>query len=243
MTTPTPHDATGDTPSADPGPRQPGNPSTWAGVPAVVPPGDRTHRRRMSPEYRAAYLAALERTGVYAAAARAVGQHTGGRTDGSKPPTAATWDALRRDDPSFKAACEEALSRAAGWLAELMRQRIETPDERPIVDKSGKVVAVAKDFRNANALLLRALERADSSFVQRKNVSTQGEISHVHRVEFEQGDGHFKLLAADIARLDPADQDQLLGLLEKLEDIRSRPALPASQPPEIVFDDEPRPIP
>jgi hypothetical protein len=220
-----------------------GEPAPWAGVPQVVPVGDRSSRRRITPEREAKFLEALALTGDMQAASRAVSQHTGGPAAADHAPGFETWRRHRKNTPAFDQRCREAESVAYGALVQMLFERVAKPDRRPILDRAGKVVAYAEDHRNCNQLLMRALEKISPDWVQKKNVGLQGEVKHTHTVEIDR-EARFFLDAGDVALLPEEDQYALHRLLEKIEDARetakAQKSLPP--PPEIVGDAESRPV-
>jgi hypothetical protein len=203
--------------------------------------------QRVDERRKQVFLETLRQTGSLRWAATIASPHLAGdpardpRRGGKGHGFESFRDAMRRD-PVFAAEVEAALAHALGTAEKLLAERMLTPDTRPIVDKNGNVVAVATDHRNANALLLRFLERHDPGWAPRKNVS--GEIAHQHQHthELAAAEPGYTITARDIRALPEDKQRLLLSLLDEIEDnketadarvvatVPARPALPPAQP-------------
>lgn len=158
--------------------------------------------RAISEERKQVYLRVLADTGSHPAAARAASPHL---ADSPGPrPGYSTFADLRRTDPDFAAACDEAERAALGKVEEAIVERAFTLDERPIFDKQGRKLGVQTDSRPANQMLLRLAERlAPEQWSPRKQQSITAEHTHEHR---HQHDVTFELRAEHIALLPPERQ-------------------------------------
>lgn len=180
-------------------------------------------------ERRDTFLRVLSETGSFTAAARAATPWGTGKLPGYR-----TWYDLCKRDPEFAEAVAEARAAALGRIEEEIVRRAFKPDERPILDRNGKVVAVALDHRNANLMLLRAAEKlSPSDWAPKKNISgvIQHDHQHEHDFRFVIEPGHVMLLPEDkraefIAMLE-AIQSKLTPENTNEQRAESRPLLPA----------------
>lgn len=184
---------------------------------------------------KAIYLEVLRTTGSHAAAARAA---TPGAISARRPGHM-TWVGLRRTDPEFAAACEEALQEALGALEKAAYDRAMNGWQRPVYQQ-GQLVG--HDLVIDNGLLLRVLSRLDPSWSPNRNVTVEGQIDHRHE--------HTHVLATigvqDLVYLPMSERETFLNLLEKIADgrgepptIEARPALPALASLPTLGDAEP----
>jgi len=198
----------------------------------------------MTEARKRAFLDVLRQTGSFRRAATLASPHLG---DDDRPDRkgrgAETFRDQMRRDPTFAAAVQEAIDAYIGDLENLLQERLRTPNRRPIFDKNGNQIGVEENMRDANLLLLRALERMDERWAPRKQISGQISHDHQHTHELAAAEPGFNVTARDLALLSPADQRALLDLFDKVEDARretadarvvatvpARPALPPAQP-------------
>ncbi len=198
-------------------------------------------QQRVTERRKAAFLEALRQTGSLRWAATLASPHLGSepREDGHGRGWEAFRDAMRRD-PVFAAQVEEALSAALGTAEKLLAERMLTPDTRPIYDKNGALLGVQTDHRNANALLLRFLERHSPDHWAPKK-SLTGTVTHDHTHEHTLGPATpgYTVTASDLLGL-PEDKRRLLvALLEDVED--NRDAGPIEQPVRALPAPPPEP--
>lgn len=188
-------------------------------LPYTSPKRGRPHLS-VTPERRRIFLETLRQTGSLRASATAASQHIindgGGYQAGRGNPRAGqqTFATLRRRDPEFDAEVQEAISEALGRAEVTLADRMRTPDSRPVVDKAGNVVGTDVNWRSANQLLLRFLERQDRVWVQRREVNGTQTIIN--------GDGapaglSFHITADDVRKLDVEQQRQLFELLDLIQ--------------------------
>ena len=160
---------------------------------------------------KAIYLEVLRTTGSHAAAARAA---TPGATSARRPGHM-TWVDLRRKDPEFAAACDDALQDALGRLEKAAYDRALNGWKRPVYQQ-GQLVG--HDLVVDNGLLLRVLSRLDPSWSPNRNVTVEGSIDHNHQHSIAA------IGVQDLMHLSEPERDQLLLLLEKIADGRGEPA-------------------
>lgn len=183
----------------------------------------------MTDERKETFLRVLSETGSFTAAARAATPWGTGKLPGYR-----TWYDLCKRDPEFAEAVAEARVAALGRIEEEIVRRAFKPDERPILDRTGKVVAVATDHRNANLMLLRAAEKlSPGDWAPKKNIS--GVIQHDHQHEHEF---RFVIEPAHVMLLPEAERAEFIRMLESIQtrmnpektneqSIDARPLLPA----------------
>lgn len=206
-------------------------------------PQPRPHAR-VTEARKQAFLEVLRATGSFRRAATAASPHLGedNRADRLGRGSESFRDTMRKD-PTFAAAVQEAIDAYIGDLENLLQERLRTPNRRPIFDKNGNQIGVEENMRDANLLLLRALERMDERWAPRKQLSGQISHDHKHTHELAAAEPGFSVTARDLSLLSPDDQRALLALFDKVEDARrettdarvvadvpARPALPPAQP-------------
>lgn len=195
--------------------------STYEQHPRAKPPIDA--------ERRATYLRVLSETGSHVEAARCATPHG---TSATKPGYTA-FMRLRRTDPEFAQACEDARAVALAAIESEIKRRAFNPPQRPVFD-DGRVVGWVEDRRSSDNLLLRLAERIEPEWAQRRSHEVSGRIDHTHTAAAHPF--AFVLTPENIALL-PADRrDALVDILSELadaveaRDAGERPAL-ASLPP------------
>lgn len=164
----------------------------------------------MTDQRKAVFLKTLAETGSVAAACRAASPHSEyGRAAKS------TFNDLRRKDPEFAQAWDDAVSDALAEVeSELMRRAME-PAKSPVTDRSGRVVGFREDRLSSDRLLLRIASRLDpEAWAERRRQDTHvtGEIQH---------NAHLMLKPADVLLLDEPDRAKLIELLETIEQRRN----------------------
>ncbi|MBC6952975.1 MAG: hypothetical protein DYG93_13130 [Leptolyngbya sp. PLA2] len=199
--------------------------STYEQHPRAKPPIDA--------ERRATYLRVLSETGSHVEAARCATPHG---TSATKPGYTA-FMRLRRTDPEFAQACEDARAVALAAIESEIKRRAFNPPQRPVFD-DGRVVGWVEDRRSSDNLLLRLAERIEPEWAQRRSHEVSGRIDHTHAAAAHPF--AFVLTPENIALL-PADRrDALVDILSELadaveaRDAGERPAL-ASLPPARVL--------
>lgn len=206
-------------------------------------PQDRPHAR-LTDARRTTFLDVLRATGSYRRAASLASPHLGNddRRDRHGRGTETFRDEERRN-PTFATAVRAAIDAYIGDLENLLQERLRTPNRRPIFDKNGAQIGVEENMRDANLLLLRALERMDMQWAPRKQITGQIDHRHQHTHELAAAEPGFNVTARDLALLPVEEQRMLLALFDKVEDARrenedgrvvatvpARPALPPAQP-------------
>lgn len=133
-----------------------------------------------------------------------------------------TWFGLRKKDPEFAAACEEALQHALGALEEAAFDRALNGWKRPVYQQ-GQLVG--HDLVVDNGLLLRVLSRLDPSWSPNRSVTVEGSIDHNHQ------HNHIAAIGVqDMMYLAEDERELLLGLLEKIADGRGEPKTIDAEP-------------
>lgn len=166
---------------------------------------------KLTARRKAAFLAALRKTGSVRAASRLA-------TPGNKTvhgPHTTFRDAMRRD-PEFSAAVQEALDEALGALeAEAMRRAVEGY-KRPIYQK-GQLVGYETVYSD-NMLLTLLRARAPETYSDRRDVRVTGAVTHLH--------GTISISAEDLLLLEDGDRDLLLEVLGRIADAKGEPQSP-----------------
>jgi hypothetical protein len=143
------------------------------------PPTKIVRRLAVTEERKAAYIAALRATGSHFFASVAASPYPND-VDGHRPSGYSTFLKLRRTDSEFSAACDEALAEAVGRAEQELSRRMYVPSERPVLDRQGRVAAVATDWRNADVLLTKFLSRHRPEWVdqQKRQVESNVNVNH-----------------------------------------------------------------
>lgn len=195
--------------------------STYEQHPRAKPPIDA--------ERRATYLRVLSETGSHVEAARCATPHG---TSATKPGYT-TFMRLRRTDPEFAQACEDARAVALAAIESEIKRRAFNPPQRPVFD-DGRVVGWVEDRRSSDNLLLRLAERIEPEWAQRRSHEVSGRIDHTHAAAAHPF--AFVLTPENIALLSAERRDALVDILSELadaveaRDAGERPAL-APLPP------------
>ncbi|MEM9066584.1 MAG: hypothetical protein AAGB51_13965 [Planctomycetota bacterium] len=184
-----------------------------------MPSSNPQPRRPIDDKRRRVFLKVLAETGSVAAAARAATPHSKAK-DGRAGRR--SFEQLAERDPIFAAQVEEAKSHAIARVEEAIMERAFQPDERPIIDKEGNVVAVQTDRRNANAMLLRAAEAlAPERWAPKKNISSDvrhsGQVAHAH-LHAAVRPGVLEIDINDLHRLPAERADLLIEIIGELRE-------------------------
>ena len=201
-----------------------------------APPGHKDSalsvpHRAMTDDRQRVYLDVLAETGSHPAAARAASPHLAD-SPGPRPGYSSFAD-LRRLDPDFANACDEAERRALGKVEQAIVQRAYTLDERPIFGKDGTLLGVQTDSRQANQMLLRLAERlAPDAWTQRKHATVDAKHQHTHAhrhgmIVFQLKTYHLGLLPTDRRERFVEDLKHIHARLEQQE---AKDAQPHPQP-------------
>lgn len=162
-----------------------------------------TSHMPVTDERKATYLRVLEETGSTDAASAAATPHgTGAR------PGHSTFRDLRRSDPEFAIAADEAYSRYIGALERTMAEWSVKGRSRPIVDKDGNVVAT-DDHPPDPRLLLATLRRHRPEWREKQEVQVSGTVDHVH------SGGVFTIPFENAVLLSPEKRALLADLVEE----------------------------
>lgn len=186
---------------------------------------DSPHRRqRQDPaivaERKRIFLDELAKHGVFRYAAAAASGHLVARNgytcdSNCGEQTFATW---MKQDPAFAEQVRGALQVAVGNLEKKLIDRIDVPNVRPIYDKQGNRLGEDVNWRDANVLLLRALERHDQAWIQKKQIDG---TTHVITSDADVGSGAAYVLKPTDMLLLPAERRaELMSLLEEIEAAR-----------------------
>jgi len=156
-------------------PRKSGNPK---GRPAGT---DTT----MTPEVRAAFLLALERTGAWKASCAAVGI------------SYSTMKNCRDRDPEFADDCARALGRLEDQMMQQVKHLALEGVEEPIFDRNGNEIGTRRKF--SERVLLAWLRKQESgSWLDKGKVKVEGSVEHQHRVQVEDLTPKQRRMARDL---------------------------------------------
>lgn len=193
-------------------------------------------RQRTDPaviaERKRIFVQELATHGVFRYAAAAASGHIVGRNGFAHDTNCGeqTFAQWMKQDPAFAEEVRAALQLAIGNLEKKLIDRIDVPNVRPVFDKQGNRLGEDVNWRDANVLLLRALERHDPAWIVRKQIDG---TTHVITSDADVGSGaSYVLKPADIVLLPPEKQMLLVSLLEEIEQAREDqpPAIPAAAP-------------
>jgi hypothetical protein len=181
----------------------------------------------LTPERRRAFLEALRATGSPVAAARAATPKGTGEQAGYS-----TFNRLRRADPTFAREWEDALADALATIESEIVRRAFDPPRRPVFD-GGQVVGWVEDRNSSDRLLLRAAQKLNPDWAERRHIT--GELAHSHAHDHEHR-FTFSLKPEHLGLLDEPDKAELVRILslihERLpkETPNGRPELPRQLP-------------
>jgi hypothetical protein len=174
--------------------------------------------RKVTEARKDIFIRVLKETGSRAAAAAAASPHTDGGKGGR--PGFETFRDLRKRDPEFALAVEQAENAALGRVEHEIVNRAFTLDERPIFDRAGNKIGVQKDSRPANQMLMRLAEKlSPETWARRNKTEIEGRLVHHHTASVSIA----VLEPADVLLLSEAEQEQLLELIEKIELRKTNP--------------------
>jgi hypothetical protein len=159
-----------------------------------------------------------------------------GPPDASNPNRGSeAFRALEKRDPAFAAAVLEAVNEAVGALEAEVQRRAFLPDERPVIDKTGRIVGVDRNWRSANSLALAILARHKPEWIQKRQQDSNVTIQHSEEYSAEPT---IKLTAADLRALPDDKCAQLWALLDEIQANRALEATespaPAALPAPVV---------
>lgn len=165
----------------------------------------------ISEERKRVFLESLRETGSIHRAAAAATPHGTSKTE----PGRSAFRELRQRDPDFELQVQEAIQDFLGKAEALVAERAFAPEVRRHYDRQGNLVGEDESYREANRLLTRVLAKHDPSWRESKNIDStlqvSGGVSH----------DHLQLKMADLIHLSKPEQQQLLGLLEKVHAARN----------------------
>lgn len=174
------------------------------GAPVGRKRGDRVPMAALTEERKEVFLSELRRHGIVSAAARAASPH-------AKGTCAPSFYILRKNNPEFAAAWDDAIEQATGSVElEIHRRAVEGYDE-PVYQK-GELVGTVTKYSD-RLLELRAKALMPNKYIERRAV----ELSANLNVTQELYGGHaLTLKPEDVLLLDEGKRQQLLGLLTEI---------------------------
>lgn len=156
------------------------------------------------------------RTGSKSAAILSI---AGGATDGSgRPSRRRTLEEALRANPEWAQRWADAKEAALGLVEAEIAKAALTVDERPIFDKSGKLLGVQRDSRPRNDMLKFLARKLDpDSWSEKRQLLHSGSIDHKHG----PADGFGVLIAAeDVLLLEGKDRAEFVRLLSVIRDAK-----------------------
>lgn len=174
------------------------------GAPVGRKRGEGVPQAALTEERKEVFLSELRRHGIVSAAARAASPH-------AKGTCAPSFYILRKNDPAFAAAWDDAIEQATGSVElEIHRRAVEGYDE-PVYQK-GELVGTVTKYSD-RLLELRAKALLPQKYIERRAV----ELSANLNVTQELYGGHaLTLKPEDVLLLDEDKRQQLLGLLTEI---------------------------
>lgn len=171
------------------------------GAPVGRKPGMPVANAAMTDERKAVFLSELSKHGIVSAAARVASPHAHGTC-------APSFYILRRNEPEFAAAWDDAIEQATGSVElELHRRAVEGYEE-PVYQK-GELVGTVTKYSD-RLLEIRAKALMPNKYIERRAV----ELSANLNVTQELYGGHaLTLKPEDVLLLDEDKRQLLLGLL------------------------------
>ena len=178
------------------------------GAPVGRKRGEGVPQAALTEERKEVFLSELRRHGIVSAAARAASPH-------AKGTCAPSFYILRKNDPEFAAAWDDAIEQATGSVElEIHRRAVEGYDE-PVYQK-GELVGTITRFSD-RLLELRAKGlMPDRYAVERRDVKVSGEITHQHH----HTAAILTISAEDVLLLAHEEREQLMGLLGLIAEAR-----------------------
>jgi hypothetical protein len=177
----------------------------------------------ITPERARVFVETLRQTGSYHAAAAAASPHLVKR--GSRNFGVGSFREYARRNPEFAADVEAAMGEVRGRMESLVLERAMTPDEKPIFNqKTGQLLGVQKDTRNANQMLALWLASHDpATWATKQHIKT--DVTVTNNGELAAG-ANYVIRPNDILLLSDAERASLIDLLSKIEELREPEALP-----------------
>lgn len=167
------------------------------------------------------------KTGSKAAAILAL---SGGATDAEgRPSRRRTLEEALQRNPEWAQRWEDAKYAALGTVEAEIAKAALTVDERPIFDKSGKLLGVQRDSRPRNDMLKFLARKLDpDAWSEKRQLLHGGTIDHRHG----PADGFGVLISAeDVLLLEGTDRAEFIRLLSTIRD--------AKQPENLNVIDQP----
>lgn len=194
------------------------------------PPPDR--RRPLSEREFNVACEVYARTGSKAAAILSI---AGGATDSEgRPSRRRTLEQALATNPAWASRWDEARTLALGLVEAEIAKAALTVDERPIFDKSGKLLGVQKDSRPRNDMLKFLARKLDpDAWSEKRQLQMSGTVEHKHG----PADGFGVLVAAeDVLHLDGPDREEFIRLLTLIRNRR------APENPNVIDQPTTRPV-
>ncbi len=156
------------------------------------------------------------RTGSKPAALLAL---AGGATDGAgRPSRRRTLEDALRANPEWAQRWADARDAALGLIEAEIAKAALTVDERPIFDKSGRLLGVQRDSRPRNDMLKFLARKLDpDAWSEKRQLQMSGTVEHRHG----PADGFGVLVAAeDVLLLEGEDRAEFIRLLSRIRDAK-----------------------
>lgn len=177
---------------------------------------------KITPTRREKYLAVLRSTGSHSAASREASHHLPAKTgDNRKAIGYQSFLDLRKNDPTFAVACEEALADCLAGVETAIMDRAMKPPTRPVLDREGNVVAVWEDRNSSDRLLLKVAAK-----LNREEWSERATIDHNVTVK----GAILSITPSDVLLLDPKDQERFMVMCDIIADRKGEPPAIDHQP-------------
>lgn len=157
------------------------------------------------------------KTGSKAAAILAI---AGGATDSAgRPSRRRTLEEALKANPEWAARWEEARTLALGEVERAIAEAAFTVDERPIFDKSGRLLGVQRDSRPRNDMLKFLARKLDpDSWSEKRQLQMSGTVEHKHGPS--EGFGLY-LTPHDVLLLEGEDRAKFLELITIIRNRRT----------------------
>lgn len=154
------------------------------------------------------FLEVLRTTGSSYAAAVAATPHGAGEHPGYS-----SFRDLRKKDPAFALAWQEAEAEYVGKLEEAMAKWSTTPRRRPVVSgKTGEVVGFDEQSPDPRLLLASLRRHRPDAWNEKKQLEVSGDIQH----QVSGGVTMAQIDAQDVMRLPPDKREQFAALLQQI---------------------------
>jgi hypothetical protein len=156
------------------------------------------------------YLAALRKCGSHSVAARAASPHLPDKEEGRKGRVGyQTFLDLRKSDPAFAVACEEAQADCLASVEAAITDRALNPPKRPVIGKDGQIVGYYEDRNSSDRLLVTLAKK-----LNREDWGDKATIDHNVNVK----GAILSIQPSDVLLLDPKDQERFLAMCEQIAD-------------------------